>query len=145
MSDQLLLWFHVTHMYTHTHTLSLCLLICCCINSCLLSAPKPIWPCLRFSSGVLRHPESPKGQLAVPDLCPRHPAKVPVVSQEGGSHEADPKWNQVGPRQLCLVDSRGEDNIYLYTVFIFLFFFLNQIITFTLLVFDTILQYCVNL
>ncbi len=63
---------------------------------------------LHVSPGVLRHPESPKRQLALPDLRPRHPAKVPVVSQEGRSHEADPEWNQVGPRQLCLVDSRGE-------------------------------------
>lgn len=59
--------------------------------------------------GLLRHSEGPKGQLALPDLCPRHPTKMPVVSQEGWRHEADPEWNQVGPRQLCLVDSRGEE------------------------------------
>lgn len=31
-------------------------------------------------TGVLRHPEGPKGQLALPDLCPRHPSEMPVVS-----------------------------------------------------------------
>lgn len=58
--------------------------------------------------GLLRHSEGPKGQLALPDLRPRHPPEMPVVSQEGRRHEADPEWNQVGPRQLCLVDPRGE-------------------------------------
>lgn len=59
--------------------------------------------------GLLRHSEGPEGQLALPDLRPRHPTKMPVVSQEGRRHEADPEWNQVGPRQLCLVDPRGEE------------------------------------
>lgn len=58
--------------------------------------------------GLLRHPEGPEGQLALPDLRPRHPTQMPAVSQEGWRHEADAERDQVGPRQLCLVDSRGE-------------------------------------
>lgn len=77
------------------------------ISAFCLEAEPPV--CLHFSPGVLRHPESPEGQLAVPDLCPRHPAKVPAVPEEGRSDEAHPQWHQVGPRQLCLVDSRGDE------------------------------------
>lgn len=54
---------------------------------------------------MLRHTEGPEGQLAVSDLRPRHPAKVPAVPEEGRSHEAHAERHQVGSRQLCLVDS----------------------------------------
>lgn len=65
---------------------------------------------------MLRHPEGPKGQLAVSHLCPGHPAKVPAVSEEGGGHEAHAERNQVGARQLRLVDPRGEAQIHQFLV-----------------------------
>lgn len=55
-------------------------------------------------TGLLRHPESPRGELALSDLRTGSSAKMSAVSQEGWGPEAHPQWNQVGPRQLCLMD-----------------------------------------
>lgn len=49
-------------------------------------------------AGVLRHPEGAPGELAVSDLCPRRPAQVSPLPQEGRGPQAYPQWNQVGPR-----------------------------------------------
>lgn len=55
-------------------------------------------------AGLLRNPQGPRGQLAVPDVCPGGSAKVFAVSQERRSHEAHTQRDQVGPCQLCSVD-----------------------------------------
>jgi len=49
-------------------------------------------------TGVLRHPEGPHRELAVPDLRPRRPAQVSAVPQERGSAEAHPERDEMGPR-----------------------------------------------
>lgn len=58
-----------------------------------------------LSPGLLRDLEGAYGQLAVPDVCPGSPAKVPALPQARRSLEAHPKWDQVGARQLRPVDS----------------------------------------
>ena len=57
--------------------------------------------------GLLRNPQGPRGQLAVPDVRPGRSAQVFAVSQERRSDEAHPQRDQVGARQLCAVDPRG--------------------------------------
>lgn len=52
----------------------------------------------RVSTGVLWHPEGPHWELAVPDLRPWCSAQVSAVPQEGGSTEAHPERDKVGPR-----------------------------------------------
>lgn len=66
-------------------------------------SPFPLGMCCGFT-GLLRNPQGPRGQLAVPDVRPGGSAKVLAVSQERRSYEADPQWDQVGPCQLCSVD-----------------------------------------
>lgn len=53
-------------------------------------------PCV--CAGVLRHPEGPHRELAVPDLRPRGSAKVSTVPEERGSAEAHPERDEMGPR-----------------------------------------------
>lgn len=64
--------------------------------------------CLFSLTGLLWHPESATGELALSDLRAGSSAKMSAVSQEGWGPEAHPQWNQVGPRQLCLMDPWGE-------------------------------------
>lgn len=52
----------------------------------------------RVCAGVLRHPEGPHRELAVPDLRPRRSAKVSAVPEERGSAEAHPERDKMGPR-----------------------------------------------
>lgn len=59
---------------------------------------------LLLSAGLLRHPEGTPGELAVSDLRSGRPAQMSALPQERGGPEAHPQWNQVGPRQLCLMD-----------------------------------------
>jgi hypothetical protein len=54
---------------------------------------------------MLWDPQGTYGQLAVPDMCPGSPAKVPALPQARRSLEAHQKWDQVGARQLRPVDS----------------------------------------
>ncbi|KAG7454051.1 hypothetical protein JOB18_004626 [Solea senegalensis] len=63
------------------------------------------------SSGLLWHPEGTTGKLAVSDLCPRCSAQMSALPQERRSPEAHTQWNQVGPRQLCLMDPGGEHRL----------------------------------
>lgn len=50
------------------------------------------------STGVLWHPEGAHWELAVQDLCPRCSAQVSAVPQAGGSAEAHPQRDEMGPR-----------------------------------------------
>lgn len=52
----------------------------------------------RVCTGVLRHPEGAHWELAVPDLRPWGSAKVSTVPEEGGSPEAHPERDEMGPR-----------------------------------------------
>lgn len=52
----------------------------------------------RVCAGMLRHPEGPHRELAVPDLRPRGSAKVSTVPKERGSAEAHPERDEMGPR-----------------------------------------------
>lgn len=49
-------------------------------------------------TGMLWHPEGAHRELAVPDLRPRGSAKVSTVPEEGGSAEAHPERDEMGPR-----------------------------------------------
>lgn len=53
---------------------------------------------LRVCAGVLRHPEGPHRELAVPDLRPWGSAQVSTVPEERGSAEAHQERDKMGPR-----------------------------------------------
>lgn len=59
-------------------------------------------------AGMLWHPQGTPGELAVPDLRSGCPAQMSALPQKRWSPQAHPQWNQMGPRQLCLMDPWGE-------------------------------------
>ena len=61
-----------------------------------------------YAVGLLWNNESPRGELALPYLCPGHPPEMPALPEEGWCHEADSQRHQVGPCELCALDPRGE-------------------------------------
>lgn len=80
--------------------------------------------CMTYFSlfkGMLWHPEGPRRQLAVSNVCFRYTPAVYFVPKERWSNESYKNWYKMGTCKLCSMDTRGNN-------FSILFWFVIQLI-----------------